>query len=128
MSKRKPYVRQMPKNWWLQEMFYTKYIIREGSSLVVAAYSFILLWGLLRLTQGAEAFTGWVDAMSHPVAIVFHLITLVWTLYHAVTWFALAPAAANVWIKDKRVSDIAIISSLYAALIIVSLIALVIVI
>ena len=32
MSKRKPYVRKVPASWWLRHAFYTKYMIREGTS------------------------------------------------------------------------------------------------
>ncbi len=127
MSKRKPYVRKMGATWWLKNTFHTKYIIREGSSLVIAIYSFVLLFGMFRLSQGAEAFNGWVETMSHPAWLVFHLLSLVWTLYHSVTWFNLAPKAANIWIGQKRVPDNWIVSGMYASLAVISLAGLVLV-
>ncbi|WP_432463838.1 fumarate reductase subunit C [Agarivorans sp. QJM3NY_33] len=127
MTKRKPYERKMGATWWLKNTFHTKYIIREGSSLVIAIYSFVLLFGLFRLSQGSEAFNGWLDTMSHPLWLAFHLLTLVWTLYHSMTWFSLAPKAANLWLGQKRVPDSWIISSLYAGLAVVSLIGLILV-
>jgi fumarate reductase subunit C len=124
MSQRKPYVRQMPKNWWLKNLFFTKYMIRESSSVVISLYSFVLLFGLLRLTQGSEAFHGWLASMSNPWAIGFHAVALAWALYHSFTWFSLAPKAANVWIGNKRISDALIVRSMYGALLLVSLIVL----
>ena len=55
-SKRKPYVREMKKDWWLKNAFYTGYMIREGTSIFVSIYAVVLMWGLLRLVQGQEAF------------------------------------------------------------------------
>ncbi|CAG8998723.1 MAG: Fumarate reductase subunit C [Candidatus Celerinatantimonas neptuna] len=127
MSIRQPYVRPMRSNWWLKNTFYIKYIIREGSSIALTIYSLVLLVGLFRLTQGAEAFQGWLHAMQSPVAIIFHIIALVWILYHSVTWFSLAPKAAEVWLGNKRVSDKAIIQTMYVLLIVVSVIVLAIV-
>lgn len=51
-SKRKPYVREMKKDWWLKNAFYTGYMIREGTSIFVSIYAVVLMWGLLRLVQG----------------------------------------------------------------------------
>ncbi|WP_411992857.1 fumarate reductase subunit C [Agarivorans sp. DSG3-1] len=127
MTKRKPYERKMGATWWLKNTFHTKYIIREGSSLVIAIYSMVLLFGLFRLSQGADAFNGWLGAMSQPAWLAFHLLTLVWTLYHSITWFSLAPKAANLWLGQKRVPDSWIVNSMYGALAGISVIGLVLV-
>ncbi|WP_026959528.1 fumarate reductase [Aliagarivorans taiwanensis] len=116
MSKRKPYVRKMGSTWWTKNNFHTMYIVRELSSLVILAYSVILLFGLNALRGGEAAFDAWFAGLTNPLAIVFHVITLLWTLYHATTWFSLAPKAANLWIGEKRVADNVITGSLYAVL------------
>ncbi|MFM2480781.1 fumarate reductase subunit C [Celerinatantimonas sp. YJH-8] len=127
MSIRQPYVRPMKANWWLKSGFYIKYMIREGSSIVLAIYSLILLAGLFRLSQSAESFQSWLHAMKNPVAIIFHLIALLWILYHSVTWFELAPKAADLWIKEKKIQDSVIVRSMYVILAIVSVAILIIV-
>ena len=76
-SKRKPYVRQVKKSWWLRNSFYTGYMLREGTCFFVGAYAVILLCGLLRLSQGVAAFAGWLAALHSPLAILFHLLALV---------------------------------------------------
>ena len=68
-SKRKPYIRPVEKGWWLKDNFFIHYMLREGTSLFVSTYAVILLVGLLRLSQGAIAFQGWLDALTHPLAI-----------------------------------------------------------
>jgi len=127
MSKRKPYTRELPTNWWMKQLFYTKYMLREGSSVFITVYSLILAWGLLRLSQGEVAFNAWLDSLGNPVAIIFHLIALVFALYHTVTWFSLAPKAVDLWIKGKRLDDQKIISGHYAAFVIVTVLCLLII-
>ncbi|HIP76293.1 MAG TPA: fumarate reductase subunit C [Psychromonas hadalis] len=115
MSKRKPYTREMSNDWWTQKMFYTLYMLREGSSVFVTIYSFILAWGVLRLSQGEMAFNAWMESLQSPVAIVFHLITLLFATYHTVTWFSLAPKAVALWFAGKRIGDNVIVISHYIA-------------
>ncbi len=109
-SKRKPYVREMKKDWWLKNAFYTGYMIREGTSIFVSIYAVVLMWGLLRLVQGQEAFNGWLESLQSPIAILFHVIALAACLFHAKTWFALArkPCASSVaktWYRRSRSSS-----------------------
>lgn len=128
MSKRKPYTPKVPLTWWLKNVFYTKYMIREGSSVVIAIYSFILLTGLLRLSQGVEQWQAWLEAMSSTGAIIFHLLALVWAFYHTKTWFALAPKASEIFIGTEKLADKKIMAALWAGFAIVSLAVLLIVI
>jgi len=114
MSKRKPYTRELPTDWWMKQLFYTKYMIREGSSVFITIYSLILAWGLLRLSQGEVAFNAWMTSLQSPVAIIVHFIALGLALYHTVTWFSLAPKAVDLWIKGKRLDDKIIVTGHYA--------------
>lgn len=127
MSIRQPYTPPVKANWWLKKSFYIKYMIREGSAIVTAIYSLILLCGLFRLAQGPLEFNLWIHAMTSPLAILFHLIALVWVLYHSVTWFVLAPKAADIWIKGEKLDAGIIVKSMYGLLLVVSLIILLIV-
>jgi len=127
MSKRKPYTREIPSDWWLKELFYTKYMIREGSSVLVTLYSLILAWGVFRLSQGEAAFNAWMEALQNPFAIILHLLALILALYHTVTWFSLAPKAADIWIKGKRLDDKIIVAGHYVAFIVATILCLVII-
>jgi len=124
MSKRKPYVRKVPASWWLRHAFYTKYMIREGTSVFLTAYSLILFTGLLRLSQGAAAFNGWQEALTSPLAIGFHVVALALAVYHTVTWFSLAPKAIDLRLGERKLPDSWIIAGHYAALALVSVIVL----
>tara|TARA_R110001583_G_scaffold6618_2_gene33554 strand:- start:27680 stop:28069 length:390 start_codon:yes stop_codon:yes gene_type:complete len=118
MSKRKPYTRELPNDWWMKQLFYTKYMLREGSSVFITFYSLVLAWGVFRLSQGEVAFNAWLEALQNPFSILLHLITLAFALYHTITWFSLAPKAADIWIKGKRLTDNIIVSGHYAAFIV----------
>ena len=93
MAKIKPYVRPM-QGWWRRNPYFVRYMIRESSSVFLAIYAVILLVGLLRLTQGAAAYDGWLAALASPGSIVFHWLALLTVGYHAYTWWQVAPKTA----------------------------------
>lgn len=90
MSTRKPYIRPMT-GWWLKNPVYVRYILRESTAVFVGIYAVILLIGLIRLSSGEAAWNGWIEAMRSPGAILFHCVALGAAVYHAMTWFAVAP-------------------------------------
>ena len=99
----------------MKQLFYTKYMIREGSSVLITLYSLILAWGVFRLSQGETAFNGWLEALQNPFAIILHLLMLILALYHTITWFSLAPKAVDLWIKGKKLDDKVIVAAHYGA-------------
>lgn len=127
MTKRKPYERPLPMDWWLKNAFYTKYMIREGSSILITLYSLTLAWGVFRLSQGEAAFDAWMAALQNPFSIILHLIALALALYHTITWFSLAPKAMALWIKGKRLQDKVIIAGHYGVFVAVTIFCLIII-
>jgi fumarate reductase subunit C len=127
MSKRQPYQRKMTNDWWLKNIFYSKYMIREGSSILITLYSLILAWGILRLSQGEAAFNAWLSALQHPVSILLHLLIFLIAMYHTITWFSLAPKAVGLYIKGKPIDSKLIVSGHYIAFAVVTLFCLVII-
>ena len=123
-SKRKPYVRPVDKSWWTKSRFFLLYMLREGTSLFVSTYAVILLVGLLRLSQGPVAFAGWQAALTHPLSILFHLAILAACLFHAKTWFELAPKAMRLMKGEELFPAKPIILAQYVALGVVSLVVL----
>lgn len=122
MSKRKPYVKPMPRTWFLQNPFHTLYMVREGTSLFVGAYSLILMWGLASLVKGEAAWNGWLEHMQCPAMTVFHVIALLATLYHAITWFSLAPKAMHLQKGDKKLEDTPVVIAHYVAFVIATVV------
>ena len=68
--------------WWKKNPFFVEYMIHEATALFVAAYAGILLFGLLRLSQGEAAWNAWLLALKNPWYIAFHLLALVAISYH----------------------------------------------
>ena len=102
-DRRRPYVRSMD-GWWRHNPFFIRYMMREGTALVVAAYAFVLLAGLLCLAAGEEAYDRWLVAMEHPLSIMLHLAALIAMAYHTWSWFDIMPKTMPpVYLKGKRV-------------------------
>jgi fumarate reductase subunit C len=90
VSARRPYVRPMA-GWWKRDSFFIVYMAREVTALFVAAYAIVLMFGLLRLSQGADAWNGWLQSMKSPWSLAFHAIFLATFLYHTWSWFRIMP-------------------------------------
>lgn len=108
MAQVKTYIRPMD-GWWRKNPFFVRYMIREGSSVFLAIYALILLVGLLRLSQGPEAYEGWRTALTHPVSILFHWAALLTVGYHAYTWWMVSPKTApNIRIAGREIPEMLI--------------------
>ena len=122
-STRRPYVRKVPRTWFMQNVRYQKYMIREISVVFLAIYTIILVVGVIRLGQGPEAYDGWLQALRNPLSILFHLLTLALVSYHMVTWFAATPKAMPpLRVRGERVTPELIIKANYVVWIVVSLV------
>ena len=108
MSKRKPYVRPMEKDWFMKKSFYKKYMLRESTAIFYGIYSLILLAGLASLVRSPESFEAWKQGLSHPLAILFHVVALIATCYHSFTWSSLTPKAVHLLKGTQKVEDKAI--------------------
>lgn len=87
---RRGYVRPM-QGWWRRDPFFVKYMIREVTALAVLVYAIILMVGVVRLSQGADAFNGWLAALKTPGSILLHLVLLASMVVHAKSWFDIMP-------------------------------------
>ncbi len=118
---RKPYIRPVSTTtWWTAEPRYIRYMAREVSCVLIGAYSAVIVVGLLRLSQGAAAWNGFMDALQTPIGIAFHLLALAFALYHTTTWFNVTPKAMPLQIGDNQVPGSFIIAAHYAGWAIVS--------
>ena len=116
----KTYERPMPLTWWLERAPYFLYMVREATSIFVAAYAVVLLMLLHRLSQGPEAYAAFLEALKSTGAIFFHVVALLFALFHTITWFNLTPKAMAVWKGEQRLPDPLLIIPNYVAWIVVS--------
>jgi succinate dehydrogenase subunit C len=118
---RRPYIRPVSEaSWWLSQPRYIRYMARESSSLFIGAYSGVLIFGLVRLSQGADSWDGFLQTLQSPGSIVFHLLALAFALYHTTTWFNVTPKAMPLQLGQKPVPGGAIIGAHYLGWVVVS--------
>jgi fumarate reductase subunit C len=116
----KPYVRPMPATWWLKRSPYLLFMIRELTSVFVAAYVVIFLLMIRSLNEGQAAYEACLASLKSPLAISFHAVALAFAVFHTVTWFHLTPKAMAVRIGEERVKPAMIIAPNYAAWAVIS--------
>ncbi len=120
--KGKEYVRPMPSTWWLQKKSYTLFMLREVTALFVAGYAIFLIVLVARAGQGEAVFTAFAQGLKSPLSIGLHLLVLLMSIYHSVTWFSATPKVLVFWRGDERVSPSIVAGWHYAAWAVVSVI------
>ncbi|MBF0095012.1 MAG: fumarate reductase subunit C [Alphaproteobacteria bacterium] len=119
---RKPYIRPIPKtSWYMRDGRYKRYMLREVTCVFIGAYTGVLTMGLLRLSQGKEAYEAFLQAMNTPSAIVFHILALLFAVYHSTTWFNVTPQAMPIMKGDDFLPGKVIVTAHYAGWAVVSL-------
>ncbi len=109
------YRRRVSVWWWLESWRYAKFVLRELTSFGVAFFALVTLWQVTALSAGPNAYTFFQHWLKTPLSIALHTVALLLILYHAITWFHLAPRAMVVRLGGKRLPDAAIIAGNYAA-------------
>jgi fumarate reductase subunit C len=114
------YRRRMPVFWWLRKRSYAGFVLRELTSIFVALFALVYLWQIRALVAGPEAYGQYLARLKTPLFLTLNTVSFLFVLFHAVTWFNLAPKAMVVRLGGKRVPDWAIIGGNYAAWIVLS--------
>jgi len=97
-------------------------MIRELTSVFVAGYCIFLLVLVYKLTQGADAYGNFMGALKSPISVALHLITLVFVLYHTITWFNLTPKILVLYRGEDRIPQGLVAATFYAGWVVVSII------
>jgi succinate dehydrogenase subunit C len=106
--------------WWLESGSYTGFVLRELSAVAVAFFAAVLIAQIRALAGGPEAYARFTAVLASPPVLVLSVIAFLFVLFHAVTWFNLAPTAMVIRVRGKRVPDGAISGSNYAAWVVLS--------
>ncbi len=122
---RRPFIREVSRTrWFFRHPRYLRYMAREITCVFIAVYTALLVIGVLRLSQGREAYEAFLLALTSPASIVFHLLALGFALYHSFTWFNLAPKALPLHVGDKTVAPAAIAGAHYVAWVVITIVVL----
>jgi len=107
--------RRVSTYWWLEKRSYFAFVLREGSCLFVAWFVFYLLLLVRRVLQGDAAYQDFLAWSARPWILLLNIVSLLFLLLHAITFFDAAPRALVVHVGSKRVPERLIGLSHYAA-------------
>ena len=111
---------RMSTYWWAGRGAYLKFILRELSSIFVAWVVVEILLQISALIDGPTASLAFEEFFRNPVVIALNAISLFFLLFHAITWFNLAPKAMAIRVGGKRLPNILISGPNYIAWLVVS--------
>lgn len=106
--------------WWTRRWPYLKFILRELSSISVAYFVVVLLLLIRAVKEGPEAYAAFLQGLRAPLLLRLNVISLLFVLFHTITWFNLAPKAMAVRVRGKRVPALMMAAPNYAAWLVVS--------
>src|SRR5262245_33285319 len=87
---------RMSTYWWLEKRAYFLFILRELTSVFVAWFIVFLLLLVAAVSEGEGSYRRFLTWAAHPAVIALNVVSLVFVILHAVTWFNLAPQAMAV--------------------------------
>jgi fumarate reductase subunit C len=93
----------MSTYWWVERRRYVIFILRELSSVFVAWFVVYFLLLVRAVSQGDSAYQEFLRWSGRPVVVLVNLVTLFFVVFHAITWFNLAPQAMVVHLRARRV-------------------------
>jgi fumarate reductase subunit C len=111
---------RMSTYWWLGSVAYLAFIMRELSSIFVAWFVVYLLMLIRALGRGDLRYQEFLAWSANTSVLLLNLVSLFFIVFHAVTWFNLAPKAMVVRIGGAQVPGFLIAASNYAAWVLTS--------
>jgi fumarate reductase subunit C len=106
--------------WWLSRWAYLKFILREASSVFVAWIVVVTLLQIRALTRGPVDYAEFQLWLRNPFVLALNAVSFFFVVFHAVTWFSLAPKAMAIRLRGKRLPSLAIAGPNYVAWVVVS--------
>jgi fumarate reductase subunit C len=110
----------MSTYWWLKHPDYLLFILRELSSIFVAWFVVYLLLLVRAVNLGTNSYHEFLSWSSRGGVLLLNVVTLLFVVYHSITWFNLAPQAMVVRFGGKRVPGVWIAVANYIAWALVS--------
>jgi fumarate reductase subunit C len=83
---------QMPATWWGSKRMVT-YLLFDATGIIYFLVGFVAIRLVRALAEGEAAWDAAIASLSHPLYIVFHLLSLVSVVFVGVRFFRLFPKA-----------------------------------
>ena len=91
--------------WWLKRKPYILFMIRELTSIFVAGYCIFLMVLIFKLGEGSSSYSNFTTTLQSPTSVTLHIISLIFVLYHTITWFNLTPKILVLYRGEERISQ-----------------------
>ena len=115
------WLRRRPSTyWWLEKPSYLAFVLREGSCLFVGWFVVYLLLMFRGVLQGDAAYQEFLAWSARPSVLVLNIISFLFLVYHAITFFDAAPRALSIHVGKTRVPEWIVGASHYAAWVVAS--------
>lgn len=111
---------RMSTYWWIEKWAFVKFILRELSSVFVAWFVAYLLMLTKAVATDEGAFRAFVDWSGRPWVLAINVLAFAFILFHAITWFNLAPKAIVAHLGKAKVPPAVIAGSNFGGWIFVS--------
>jgi fumarate reductase subunit C len=106
---------RMSTYWWLRRGSYLAFILRELSSIFVGWFVVYLLLLVVAVIRGEFRYQEFLEWSGSPVVLALNIVSCFFIVYHAITWFNLAPKAMVLRVGATRVPGFLIAGSNYLA-------------
>ena len=106
---------RMSTYWWLGRRSYLAFIVRELSSIFVGWFAVYLLLLVRAVSRGETRYLEFLNWSGTPAVLALNIVSLFFIVYHAITWFNLAPKAMVLRVGGTRVPGFLIAGSNYLA-------------
>ena len=116
----KTFRRRVSTYWWLDRWTYLKFILREVSSVFVAWFVILTLLQIGALKRGPADYEEFQEVLRNPILVALNILSLLFVIFHAVTWFNLASKAMAIRVGGKRVPGVFIAAPNFVAWLVVS--------
>ena len=116
----KSYHPRVSTYWWLTRWVYLKFILRESSAVFVAWTVVLTLLQIRALARGPADYADCQTWLRSPLLLALNAVSFLFVVFHAVTWFNLAPKAMVIRLRGKRLPNLAISAPNYAAWVVLS--------
>jgi fumarate reductase subunit C len=114
--------RQISTVWWLERGSYFAFMLRELSCVFVGWFVVYLLLLVRAVGQGDASYQSFLNWSGTPSILLLNVVSLLFILYHAVTFFGAAQTIVVVRLGGKLVPGSLILASHYAGLVAASVV------
>jgi succinate dehydrogenase subunit C len=101
--------------WWLQRGSYFAFILREASCMFVGWLVVYLLVLINAVSRGPGPYARFLEWSATPWVLLLNIVSFLFMVYHAITFFVAAPQAMVVHVGRQRVPGHLVLAGHYAA-------------